>query len=129
MMVAKADLFKDMSIHDQILYTKDPNKMKQLGRQVSGFDKKIWDEWKHTIVLSGNYEKFMQNVELRDFLIATGDAILVEASPYDRIWGIGMSEDDPNARNPMKWKGQNLLGFALMEARDEIQRVCKNYHR
>ena len=72
------------------------------------------------------FMKFSQNPELREFLLSTGDDILVEASPYDAIWGIRMSVNDENATNPMKWRGRNLLGFALMEARDEIRRVWAN---
>ena len=58
--------------------------------------------------------------------MATGDSILVEASPVDKIWGIGLAADNPDAQNPLKWKGQNMLGFALMEVRDELQKVNRN---
>lgn len=69
---------------------------------------------------------FSQNMELKAFLLSTGDAILAEASPYDGIWGIRMQADAPDIVNPLKWRGQNLLGFALMEVRDELRRVTKN---
>ena len=79
-------------------------------------------------MLNASYLKFSQNAPLREFLLQTKDKILVEASPVDKIWGIGMSADDENVQNPMKWRGQNLLGFALMRARDEIAKVYKNVH-
>lgn len=100
--------------------------LKALGRKVRNFDETIWNEIKYATVLNGNYLKFTQNSELRKFLLSTGDSVLVEASPYDGIWGIKMGETDENARNPLKWNGENLLGFALMEVRDEIRRVWKN---
>ncbi len=102
--------------------------MKALGRQVRGFDAKVWDEIKFGIVLNASYLKFSQNASLRDFLLRTGSKILVEASPVDKIWGIGLAASDENAQNPMKWRGQNLLDFALMRARDEIAKVYKNVH-
>ena len=74
----------------------------------------------------GNFQKFLQNPALKDFLLRTGDKILVEASPRDRIWGIGMGASNENAENPAAWRGRNLLGFALMEVRDELRRVCAN---
>ena len=80
-------------------------------------------------MLNGNWCKFSQNPGLREFLLSTGDSILVEASPYDSIWGIRLSADSPEAQDPMKWRGQNLLGFALMEVRDELRRVCANEDR
>ena len=107
---------------------KDPAQMKALGRQVRGFDVKVWDEVKFGVALNASYLKFSQNVSLRDFLLQTGIKILVEASPVDKIWGIGLAASDENAQNPTKWRGQNLLGFALMRARDEIAKVYKNVH-
>lgn len=104
----------------------DPKQIKALGRKVHNFDDTIWNKAKYSIVLNGNYLKFSQNPELREFLLSTGDDILVEASPLDAIWGIRMSENNENARNPLKWSGRNLLGFALMEVRDEIRRVWAN---
>lgn len=80
----------------------------------------------YSIVLNGNWCKFSQNPSLRDFLLSTKDQVLVEASPYDAIWGIGLSADSPDAQNPHNWRGQNLLGFALMEVRDELRRVTQN---
>lgn len=126
MMAQKAELFGDEEIHKEIMQSSDPKQIKALGRKVRNFDETVWNKVKYSIVLNGNFMKFTQNAELREFLLSTGDDILVEASPYDAIWGIRMSANDENAENPMKWRGQNLLGFALMEVRDEIRRVWAN---
>lgn len=120
MMYKKALLFEDYSIAKEILKTKNPKKIKELGRLVQNFDSKVWDEHKAEIVLQGNILKFSQNPELKDYLLGTGDKILVEASPYDRVWGVGLRKENSAICSPQKWKGQNLLGFALMEARDRI---------
>ena len=77
-------------------------------------------------MLNGNYKKFSQDPKLKNFLLQTGDKILTEASPYDGVWGIKMSESDENVQDPLRWRGQNLLGFALMEVRDVLREVCKN---
>lgn len=126
MMACKAELFGDQEIREQILGCSDPKQIKALGRKVRGFDQAVWDKFKYAIVLNGNWCKFSQNRELREFLLSTGDSVLVEASPYDRIWGIQLSADTPEAQNPFRWRGENLLGFALMEVRDELLRVTKN---
>jgi len=128
MMAKKARCFGDKEALGQILSAKDPAQMKALGRQVHGFDAKAWDEVKFGVVLNASYLKFSQNAPLRDFLLQTGSKVLVEASPVDKIWGIGLAASDENAQNPMKWRGQNLLGFALMRVRDEIAKVYKNVH-
>lgn len=126
MMAKKAELFGDEEIREQILQCSDPRQMKALGRKVGNFDETVWDKVKYSIVLNGNYLKFTQNSGLRKYLLSTGDSVLVEASPYDSIWGIKMGQTNENALNPLKWGGQNLLGFALMEVRDEIRRIWKN---
>lgn len=128
MMAKKAECFGDKEALEQILAARDPAQMKALGRQVRSFDVKIWDEIKFDVVLNASYLKFSQNAPLRDFLLQTGSKVLVEASPVDKIWGIGLGASDENAQNPMKWRGRNLLGFALMRARDEIAKVYKNVH-
>lgn len=120
MMAEKAKLFGDEEIRREILNTVDPKKCKALGRKVKNFDKAVWDKNKEKIVRHGNAEKFMQNRELRNFLLSTGDKVLAEASPVDRIWGIGLGKNNPDALDPEKWRGQNLLGFALMNARNDI---------
>ncbi len=126
MMAKKAELFQDKEVLQQILDCKDPRKIKALGRKVKNFKESIWDKVKYSVVLNGNYMKFSQNPVLKQFLLSTGDCILVEASPYDGIWGIQMSESEENVKNPKEWRGKNLLGFALMEVRDELKRVCQN---
>ena len=126
MMAGKAQLFGDEERRKEILACSDPKQIKALGRKVRGFDQVVWDKFKYAIVLNGNWCKFSQNRELREFLLSTGDSVLVEASPYDRIWGIQLSADTPEAQTPFRWRGENLLGFALMEVRDELLRVTKN---
>lgn len=122
MMAGKARLFDDPETLEKILLSATPNQAKSLGRKVKNFDPKRWDEHKYEIVKQGNLLKFSQNKKFGDFLLSTNDKILVEASPYDGIWGIGMLETDSRAENPLLWNGENLLGFALMEVRDELRR-------
>ena len=117
MMTEKARLFGDHDAASRILAAPEPGAAKKLGREVRNFDGPTWDAACFGIVVRGNAAKFGQNPELREFLLTTGDRVLVEASPVDRIWGIGLAEDDPGAENPEAWQGENLLGFALMEAR------------
>ncbi|MDR4955129.1 NADAR family protein [Chryseobacterium sp. ES2] len=122
MMAGKARLFNDPETEAEILKADTPNQAKALGRKVKNFDPKRWDEHKFELVTQGNLLKFSQNQKFKYFLLSTGDKILVEASPYDRIWGIGMLETDNRAENPLLWNGENLLGFALMEVRDQLRR-------
>jgi len=122
MMAEKARIFKDEATRTKILEAKHPHEAKQLGRNVKNFDARIWDTHKFDIVVEGNYHKFSQHEHLRQFLLGTNNRILVEASPRDRIWGIGMSENNENVHNPNLWRGQNLLGFALMEVRDQLMK-------
>lgn len=117
MMAEKARLMGDNEVREQILATDDPREIKKLGRVVKDFDARLWDMKKSQVVVNGNLHKFGQNPELRDFLLSTGDKVLVEASPYDKIWGIGLDANNPDACDPKLWKGENLLGFALMEVR------------
>lgn len=123
MMAQKARLFGDKQTLEKILSSEDPSQIKKLGRQVKQFETQLWDRAKYSIVLNGNWKKFSQNPELRKFLISTGESILAEASPYDTIWGIGLSAEQPQSLKPEQWRGENLLGFALMEVRDELKRV------
>lgn len=123
MMAAKARFFENEEVRSEILATADPKTMKDLGRKVRGFDGGQWNKAKYSIVLTGNYYKFVQNEAMRDYLLSTGDKVLVEASPYDKVWGIDLSAKDENASNPKHWRGENLLGFALMEVRDELRRL------
>lgn len=120
MMAGKAVLFEDDEMLEQIVAASGPSEAKKLGRKVRGFDDKVWKQNRFDIVVRGNVAKFDQNAELRAFLLGTGDQVLVEAAPRDRIWGIGMGKNNPEARDPRAWRGQNLLGFALMRARAEL---------
>lgn len=120
MMAKKALLFNDTENFDKILSAKSPAEAKNLGREVKNYNEDVWREHRYEIVKEGNFHKFSQNPELKEFLLNTKNRILVEASPVDPIWGIGLSEDNPDSQYPEKWQGQNLLGFALMEARDEL---------
>lgn len=115
-------MFGDDEILESILKAKHPKEMKAFGRAVQNFDKDIWDKDCYGIVKRASLAKFSQNPKLNDYLNSTKNRILVEASPRDRIWGIGMGQSNPDAENPMKWRGRNLLGFALTEARDELLR-------
>ena len=124
MMAEKARVFGDGPILSRILASADPGEIKALGRQVAGFDGRVWDVHKYTVVLEGNFQKFLQNPELKRLLLDTGERVLTEASPYDRIWGIGLGREEPDAALPPRWLGQNLVGFALMEVRGQLRRVC-----
>lgn len=125
MMAEKARAFDDEEITEKILKSSNPKQIKDLGRKVKNFEEDVWNRKKKAVILNGNYAKFLQNEDLKQFLLETKNKVLVEASPYDKIWGIGLSIDDEKVTNPFKWKGQNLLGFTLMEVRDELRRVCK----
>lgn len=92
-----------------------------LGREVRNFEESIWNDKRSEIVIAGSVNKFTQNKDLGEFLLNTKERILVEASPIDNIWGVGLSADDKSIGNPNHWDGLNLLGFALMEVRDIIK--------
>lgn len=121
MMAQKALLFEDFEIMNSIISSSNPKEVKALGRKVKNFNEDKWNDKKYQIVLKGNLLKFNQNQALSEFLKNTGSSIIVEASPVDRVWGVGMAEDNPKIYNPINWKGPNLLGFALMEVRDIIK--------
>lgn len=121
MMYHKAKLFNNNNLLNKILKCDNPSDVKKFGREVKGFDSNIWDDNKVNIVINGNIEKFNQNYELKEYLLSTGEKVLVEASPYDKIWGIGLKENDIKALNPLLWDGENLLGFSLMEVRKIIK--------
>ena len=120
MMAKKAELFKDHVVLEKILQAKSPAEAKKLGRQVMNYHENLWLAARFEIVKEGNNHKFSQNPELKTFLLNTKNRVLVEASPVDAIWGIGMAGDHKDVMNPEKWRGLNLLGFALMEVRDEL---------
>ena len=117
MMAGKAKLFNDKDALAHILSAASPEKAKYAGRLVHDFDPIIWDQHKVDIVIEGNKYKFNSHPELKAFLLGTGDQVLVEASPVDMVWGIGMSAETPLVQNPSVWRGENLLGFCLMEVR------------
>lgn len=117
MMWRKAELFGDRGSAARILDARHPKQAKELGRGIPGFDQGEWERHRYDIVVAGSVAKFGQRTELRDYLLATGTRVLVEASPLDRVWGIGLAADDPRAQDPTAWRGLNLLGFALTEAR------------
>lgn len=117
MMASKARMFEDHETLELILSTPDPRTAKKLGRSVKNFNETVWRFNSTKIVIKGNEAKFTQNEKLRLYLESTMNTILVEASPYDKIWGIGLSKDDPNATDPNHWRGENLLGFCLMDVR------------
>ena len=121
MMYQKAVLFGDNVIADKILQTDNAGKIKAFGREVQGYNDTIWNGTRQIIVYNGLLEKFRQNKEIRDLLLETGEHILAECVVRDKIWGIGISMKDENRFDINKWKGQNLLGFALMEARKKLQ--------
>ncbi|MGG8495469.1 NADAR family protein [Tenacibaculum sp. TC6] len=122
MMVSKAHVFNDHEVLQEILQVSHPHDAKKLGRKVKNFAPDIWDQHKFDIVVKANYAKFSQNPELKTFLLNTNDRIIVEASPRDRIWGIGMGQSNEKALNPNLWRGHNLLGYALMEVRDKLKK-------
>lgn len=125
MMACKARLFGDDEMLAEILTAATPAQAKKLGRKVRNFDEAKWKAKAREFVTQGNYAKFTQHPRLREFLLRTGDAIIVEASPFDRIWGIGMGASHADAQNPIGWRGTNLLGFALMDVRERIRREMK----
>lgn len=113
MMHSKAVLFQDHKTADKIMKTDSPREQKKLGRQVVGWNDDIWLLFREGVVLTGSLAKFSQNAQLREALLFTEDRVLVEASPYDKVWGIGLPEEDDNCLDPKKWKGLNLLGKIL----------------
>lgn len=121
MMAGKARLFGDDEALAEILAAGDPATCKALGRRVRGFDDARWKQARFDLVTRGNAAKFGQDDALRDYLLATGDDILVEASPRDRIWGIGLGRSNERAHDPRTWRGRNLLGFALVRARSILR--------
>lgn len=120
MMAEKARLFGDEAALERVLESDDPGAAKAAGRGVVGFDDAVWEDARFGIVVAGNELKFGQNGPLRRYLVSTAPAVLVEASPRDRIWGIGMGASNGAVREPERWRGLNLLGFALMVVREEL---------
>lgn len=121
MMAGKARLFGDAEAEQRVLAAGSPAQAKNIGRLVRGFDDATWERERFGIVVEGSVHKFGSDPGLRDFLLGTGQRVLVEASPVDRVWGIGLAATDEAALNPARWRGPNLLGFALMEARERLR--------
>jgi ribA/ribD-fused uncharacterized protein len=119
MMFSKARLFGDTETAAKILSFPSPASQKALGRTVRGFEEAIWLAKHESIVFVGCREKFAQNPALRRILLDSASTVLVEASPTDRIWGVGLNDRDPRITDPSKWRGQNLLGITLMRVRDQ----------
>ena len=120
MMYHKALLFGDNDMATKILAEPDPKKIKRMGRQVKNFDPEIWNSKARDIVYSGCLLKFSQNPELKQFILSTGNRLLVEASSYDKIWGIGLSEEQAKSVPQEQWPGTNWLGECLMKVRETL---------
>ena len=120
MMAKKALLFNDKLVHDAIMKSKSAKDQKQLGRKVRGFDETVWSNHRLDIVTEGNWLKFSQNKAFGDLLCSTGDRLLVEAAPHDKIWGIGMNEHQAKRVHQSEWPGLNLLGVALGRTRSRL---------
>jgi ribA/ribD-fused uncharacterized protein len=118
MMAQKALLFNDNESFERIINCQKPGEAKDIGREIKNFNNEIWENERFDIVKNGNIHKFNQNRDLGNFLLNTNDRILVEASPVDTIWGVGLAADSDSIKNIYLWRGTNLLGFALMEARN-----------
>ncbi|AXE16790.1 DUF1768 domain-containing protein [Runella rosea] len=121
MMAQKALVFNDKNIFEKIIRSNNPAEAKELGRQVKGYNDQTWNEMKFEIVRLGNIHKFNQHPKFADYLLKTENRILVEASPIDTIWGIGLSQESKDIEYIYAWRGQNLFGFALMETRDFLK--------
>jgi ribA/ribD-fused uncharacterized protein len=121
MMAGKAELFGDGETAARIRAAGHPKQAKELGRQVRSFDEGTWAAARFDLVVRGNAAKFGQHPELAAFLLGTGDRVLVEASPLDRVWGIGLAAGDARAGDASAWRGLNLLGFALMAVRQQLR--------
>ncbi|VBB18391.1 hypothetical protein YASMINEVIRUS_854, partial [Yasminevirus sp. GU-2018] len=118
MMMGKAALFRCRPAFNRMSATDDPSAQKKLGRQVTGFDDDTWNKYCCDIVKIGNYLKFTQDETLKRELKSTGSAVLIEGSPLDKIWGVGLKFDDPRIMNKRLWQGTNYLGICLMFVRD-----------
>jgi ribA/ribD-fused uncharacterized protein len=122
MMAGKSRIFGDEQTREQILAARTPGEAKKLGRLVRGFDEQAWAAARFDLVVEGSVAKFGQHPDLLRYLLGTSNRVLVEASPLDRVWGIGLASTEQHATDPERWRGLNLLGFALMEARSRLGR-------
>jgi ribA/ribD-fused uncharacterized protein len=126
MMAMKAEYFGDTDIQKKIMATTDPSEQKALGRQVSNFNAEAWNAVSRGYVYKANMAKFTQDNTLKEYLLETGDRELVEASPYDKIWGIGMNENQPGVTSKCNWKGTNWLGETLTKVRNDIRKSAES---
>jgi ribA/ribD-fused uncharacterized protein len=123
MMAQKALFFDDFEIYNKIMETSHPAQQKALGRKVKGFDKEKWESVCREIVYDANFAKFTQNPKMMAELIETGDREIVEASPEDKIWGIGLHENDARVHDKSQWQGTNWLGEAIMQVREKLKTI------
>lgn len=126
MMAQKALLFGDTEMYKKIMESNSPKFHQDCGREVKGFVQSVWDENARKIVFKGNLARFTQNEDQKKHLLSTGTTTLVETSPIDRVWGIGLGKDDPRARSRSTWRGKNWLGQVLTMVREEIKRIDGN---
>jgi ribA/ribD-fused uncharacterized protein len=124
MMGQKALLFGDVEMFGRIVKADKPAEVKELGRSIRDFNESVWNTHKFRIVIAGSIHKFNQHKGLLEFLLSSGDRVIVEASPVDRVWGIGLTQDAKRVEDPNTWRGENLLGFALMAARDFLRQYA-----
>ena len=122
-MLCKASFFGDDESFEKIKAAKTPIEVKRLGRKVKDFDEKDWQEFREHFAFEILKQKFDSDDRMRSILLSTGSAVLAEASATDCIWGIGLAADDPNARDPQRWRGENILGNVLIRVREHFQRV------
>lgn len=120
MMAAKASIFGDTDTLKLIMESDDPREIKALGRKVKNFDEAIWREHARNIVYLGNFYKFTQDNDAKAYLDESGSRYIVEGSPYDKIWGVGLAWDDPAIEIQANWRGTNWLGDVIMAVRDDI---------
>ena len=126
MMAAKAVLFNDTEAHTQIMGTTSPAYQKAIGRKVKGFNTYQWEQICRDVVYEANYAKFTQNPKMLAELMATGEKEIVEASPEDKIWGIGLHVSDPRSRKKEEWLGTNWLGEAIMKVRETLKKEMED---
>lgn len=125
MMLKKALMFGDFESAKKVMATSNPKDQKQIGREIKSFNDKIWVKYCKKIVYDANMAKFIQNPDLLKKLMDTGESILVEASPYDKRWGIGLGAENPFAQDRSTWQGLNWLGIIITFVRDDIKRSSK----
>lgn len=120
MMAEKARRF-DPDKLTLIMAEANPSKQKYWGRAVQNYNEAVWVAARQHVVLKGLFAKFTQHKDLYDQLLGSGQMLLVEASPTDCIWGVGLAADNPDIHDPRKWRGENLLGQLLMSLRTSLR--------